>query len=125
MAKKRKKKLTTAEIMEKIIDKEQLSERKKNLLNEEEKKPSLKIIEIIDNKEKKWFEIPMKKEKFIIKEHENKFYAQYEGWKSNIWIGAYNTKEEIDEVIKSYVKETKKKPIDRNIKNIHSILIDL
>ena len=65
----------------------------------------------------------MLKDKFIIKEIENKFYAQYEGWKPNIWIGAYNSEQELLDVIKMYVKETKKKPIDRNMKNIHSILL--
>lgn len=121
MARKRKEKLSPEEIMERIIDKESLKERKSTLVkydleiksNEKDK------VEI----EKKWFEKPMVKDKFIIKEIENKLYAQYEGWKPNVWIGAYNSEQELLDVIKMYIKETKKKPIDRNMKNIHSVLL--
>lgn len=121
MARKRKKKLSLEEIMERIIDKESLRERKPISTNKElEIEPSEKDkVEI----ERKWFEKPMVKDKFIIKEIENKFYAQYEGWKENIWIGAYNNEQELIDVIKMYIKETKKKPIDRNMKNIHSVLL--
>ena len=121
MARKKKVKLSPEEIMERIIDKESLKERKSNSTNKELeiKLNEEKNVEI----EKKWFEKPMVKDKFIIKEIENKFYAQYEGWKPNIWIGAYNSEQELLDVIKMYIKETKKKPIDRNMKNIHSIIL--
>lgn len=123
MAKKRKPKLSPEEIMARIIDTEQLQERKesvKSIPKIEEKETDKEEI-----KELKWFQKPMLKTKFIIKEINGKFYAQYEGWKSNIWIGSYDTEKELNDVINMYVKETKKKPINRNMKNIHSIIIDI
>lgn len=122
---KRKPKLSPEEIMARIINTEQLKERKevsKQNIKENNKEKEIKVEEI---KELKWFEKPMVKDKFIIKEIDNKFYAQYEGWKPNIWIGAYNSEQELLDVIKMYIKETKKKPIDRNMRNIHSIIIDI
>lgn len=120
---KRKPKLSPEEIMARIINTEQLKERKevsKQNIKENNKEKEIKVEEI---KELKWFEKPMLKSKFIIKEIDNKFYAQYEGWKPNIWIGAYNSEQELLDIIKMYIKETKKKPIDRNMKNIHSIIL--
>lgn len=121
----KKKKLTTEEIMERIIDTDILEKRKSVSKNNKEEKNT--IIEVNKNKievEKKWFQKPMVKDKFFVKEHNNKWYARYEDWKENIWIGAYDSEKELLDVIKSYIKETKKPPIDRNIKNIHSILIN-
>ena len=125
MAKKKKPKLSPEEIMEKIIDREQLQERKENLLKpKEEKTNDVKVEET--KKELKWFQTPMTKDKFTIIEHtDKKWYAQYEGWKSNIWIGGYETEKEVNDVIKSYIKETKKPPMYRNITNVHSILLEI
>ena len=125
MAKKRKPKLTPEEIMARIIDHDKLKERKesvKQTVKEEEPKiePKKEI-----KKELKWFEKPMTKDKFTIKEHNGSYYAQYEGWKENVWIGAYETEKDVEDVIKMYVKETKKNPIDRNIKNVHSVILDI
>lgn len=123
MAKKRKPKLSPEEIMARIIDTEQLKERKesvKTIVKIEEKETDKEEI-----KELKWFQKPMLKTNFTIKKINGKFYAQYEGWKSNIWIGSYDTEKELNDVINMYVKETKKKPIHRNMKNIHSIIIDI
>lgn len=123
MAKKRKPKLSPEEIMARIIDNDLLENRK------EIKQQKQETIEVVEEKpkkeEKKWFQQPMTKDKFTIKEHNNKYYAHYKGWKDNIWIGAYDTEKELNDVIKSYVKETKKSPIHRNLTNIHSIIIDL
>ena len=121
MAKKKKQKLTTAEIMKIIIDEDLLKERKETAASAITKTTIVnEKFEIIP----KWFEIPIKKSDFIIKEHENKFYAKHNKWKNNIWIGAYDSEKELNDVINSYVKETKKKPIDRNIKGIKTILIE-
>jgi hypothetical protein len=125
MAKKRKPKLTPEEIMARIIDHDQLKERKesvKQAVKEEESKiePKKEI-----KKEFKWFEKPMTKDKFTIKKHNGAYYAQYEGWKENVWIGAYETEKDVEDVIKMYVKETKKNPINRNIKNVHSVILDI
>ena len=73
-----------------------------------------------------WFEKPMTKDKFKVIEHtDNKWYAQYEGWKTNVWIGGYDTEKDVNDVIKSYIKETKKPPMYRNITNVHSVLLDM
>ena len=125
MVKKRKPKLSPEEIMERIIDKEQLKERKesvKQVVKEEPKEVETKK-EV--KKELKWFEKPMSKDKFIVKEIDGKFFAQYEGWKESVWIGAYETEKEVEDVIKMYVKETKKNPIERILKNVHSIIMDI
>ena len=121
MGKKKKPKLTTAEIMKAIIDEDLLKERKETASSAITKTTIVnEKFEIIP----KWFEIPIKKSDFIIKEHENKFYAKHNKWKNNIWSGAYDSEKELNDVINSYVKETKKKPMDRNIKGIKSILIE-
>lgn len=122
----KKKKLTTEEIMERIIDIDSLEKRKTTSKNKKEvsefkieiKKNDIKV-------EKKWFQKPMIKENFEIKEYENKWFARYNEWKEHIWIGAYESEKELIDVVKSYIKETKKPPMERNIKNIHSILIDI
>jgi hypothetical protein len=68
----------------------------------------------------------MTKDKFKVIEHtDNKWYAQYEGWKTNVWIGGYDTEKDVNDVIKSYIKETKKPPMYRNITNVHSVLLEI
>jgi hypothetical protein len=122
MAKKKKQKLTTAEIMKIIIDEDLLKERKETAASAITKSTIIKEEKFIIKP--KWFETQIKKSDFIIKEYENKFYARHNEWKNNIWIGAYDSEKELNDVINSYVKETKKKPMDRNIKGIKSILIE-
>jgi hypothetical protein len=75
----------------------------------------------------KWFEGKIEKEQFKIKTDKNgKFYGQHEAWKKTIWIGPYDTEEEINKVIDSYVSVTKRPFGKRNsLKNVHSIIIDL
>ena len=111
-------------MLDKIIDKNLLKTRKDRC---QQDKPSKKQTtqKIEPQTEKKWFQKPMVKEKFIIKEKDDKFYAQYDGWPHNVWVGAYNSLEEVDSIINIYVKETKKKIADRKFKNVHSIIIDL
>ena len=129
MAKKvEKKKKTIKEIMANIIDEESLNKRKKEIIEKNDEK----IIELNENRskveiieDKKWWELPMEKEKFKCKSHEGKYYAQYEGWNKNLWIGPYETKKDLNNVIKSYIEETKKNVLERNIQNIHSILLDM
>ena len=81
MVKKKKPKLTTAEIMKAIIDEDLLKERKETASSAITKTTIVnEKFEIIP----KWFEIPIKKSDFIIKEHENKFYAKHNKWKNKI-----------------------------------------
>lgn len=112
---KAKKKLTSSEIMERVIDVEELEKRKQSLIKEE----------IVTIKEKRWWELPMKKTLFKTEKYKGKFYGQYEGWSENVWIGPYDTEKQLNDVIKSYVEETKKPVMERNIKNVHSIVLKI
>ena len=123
-----KEKLSIEDIMDKIIDNDKLKERKELIqsknkqIDESNKKTNEKNVE---SKELKWFEKPMVKDFFMVKKHNEKYYARYKEWKDNVWIGGYNTKKDVESVIKSYVEETKKPSIDRNIQNIHSVILDI
>lgn len=117
----KKSKLTSSEIMERVIDVEELEKRKKATTKEE---PTIET-ETVTQKEKQWWELPMKKSLFKTMKHDSKFYGQYEAWKGDVWIGPYDTDKELNEVIKSYVDETKKPIKDRNIKNIHSTILKI
>lgn len=112
---KTKKKLTSSEIMEQVIDVEELEKRKQTLIKEE----------VVTIKEKRWWELPMKKTLFKTEKYKGKFYGQYEGWSENVWIGPYDTEKQLNDVIKSYVEETKKPVMDRNIENVHSIVLKI
>lgn len=57
---KTKKKLTSSEIMERVIDVEELEKRKQTLIKEE----VLSKEEVVTIKEKRWWELPMKKNAF-------------------------------------------------------------
>ena len=81
--------------------------------------------EVVTIKEKRWWELPMKKTLFKTEKYKGKFYGQYEGWSENVWIGPYDTEKQLNDVIKSYVEETKKPVMDRNIENVHSIVLKI
>lgn len=119
---KTKKKLTSSEIMERVIDVEELEKRKQTLIKEE---AFSKDEEVVTIKEKRWWELPMKKTFFKTEKYKGKFYGQYEGWSENVWIGPYDTEKQLNDVIKSYVEETKKPVMDRNIENVHSIVLKI
>lgn len=107
-------------LMALVVDESLLESRKKN-----ENKDSKKEVETIKEEPKhsynKWDNI--QKSDFIKKESDGNFYAQHKEWKKNIWIGPYSTEKELDNVINSYVTETKKDILHRDIKNIHSVLM--
>lgn len=84
---KTKKKLTSSEIMERVIDVEELEKRKQTLIKEE----AFSKEEVVTIKEKRWWELPMKKTLFKTEKYKGKFYGQYEGWSENVWIGPYDT----------------------------------
>lgn len=117
---KHKSKLSSSEIMEKVINVEELEKRKQILIKEEIILPEEEEVLI---KEKQWWEYPMKKTFFKHKKFEGKHYSQYEGWRDDVWIGPYNSEQELNDVIKSYIEETKKPIGERKIENIHSIII--
>lgn len=65
----------------------------------------------------------MVKSKFKTRILNNEHYAQYETWPSRVWIGPYATEQELNEVINSYITESKKEVMYRNIKNLHSAIL--
>lgn len=77
-------------------------------------------------REPKWFEKCMDEGIFEARTgKDGNVYGHYNEWKEKIWIGPYKSQEELDKVIASYIKETKK-PFGKRkeIKNIHSIIIE-
>lgn len=108
-------------LMALVVDESLLESRKKN--DKDSKKEEKTSEDVPKSSCNKWYNI--QKSDFIKKEVKGNFYGQHKEWKKNIWIGPYSTEKELDKVINSYVTETKKDILHRNIKNIHSILIDL
>jgi len=74
----------------------------------------------------KWYEKPISKDDFVSMTDKNgKVYGRHKEWKKTIWIGPYDTDEELSKVIASYVSVTKKPFGNRKeIKNIHSIIMN-
>lgn len=77
-------------------------------------------------KKNKWFEGQITIDQFETRnDKKGKFYGHHEAWKSTIWIGPYDTEEELNKVIASYASTTKKPFGQRKeIKNVHSIIIN-
>ena len=73
----------------------------------------------------RWFEQPMTADCFTTKtDRDGKFYAQHNAWKKTIWIGPYNSEEELNKIIKKYIANSKKKPMERLwIEGLHSIIM--
>lgn len=121
----KKKKQTPSEVLAAIIDKDLLNKRKEKINKQENK---VKIEDNINetNKKLKWYEKPIFKEDFITKEYNGKFYTKHKEWANNVWIGAYDNIEIVNEIILSYVKNSKKSILKRKLDDrIHSILIDI
>lgn len=74
-----------------------------------------------------WYKRPIEREAFIYKRRKNgSFYIKHKEWANNIWIGPYKSKDEVENIINSYVEKSALSPLDRvkNNKNIHSVYID-
>ena len=114
MAKKKKeKKESVSEIMEQIIDKDALAKRKAMAAQPTNKHQPTKR-KLIKIEEPKWFQKPISIDCFEIKESKNgKFYAQHKEWKKNIYIGGYDTKDELNKVLEDYCKNSKRSPMNK------------
>lgn len=122
----KKKKLTTEQIMEAIIDKDMLEERK-NAASSKSKTTVVIETKVDDSVEKeplKWFELPIQKSDFKTKTIDKQHYAQHKEWNKRVWIGPYDSKKELDKVILLYVDEMKKNVLERNLYNVHSVIIE-
>lgn len=118
---KKKPKLTTEQILKTIINEDALESRRNKV-----KVVEVPIKEEIEEKveEFKWWKEPMDKKLFTKKKIGNNYFAHYEHWKEEVWIGGYESSKELDLVIKSYVEETLKPFGQRDvIKNIKSIIL--
>ena len=76
--------------------------------------------------EPKWYEKCMDEGVFEQRTgKDGKIYGHYNEWKETIWIGPYKDEDELNKVIASYIKETKK-PFGKRkeIKNIHSFIVE-
>ena len=61
----------------------------------------------------------------IRKGNDNKYYAHHKDWKKTVWIGPYDSEDEVKKVINSYVSVTKKPFGERKeLKNVHSIIVN-
>lgn len=77
-------------------------------------------------REPKWYEKCMDEGVFESRTgKDGKVYGHYNEWKETIWIGPYKDDDELNKVIASYIKETKK-PFGKRkeIKNIHSVIVE-
>ena len=72
-----------------------------------------------------WYKKEITPDCFTTKTDKNgKFYAQHNAWKKTIWIGPYNSEEELNKIIKKYVANSKKEPMQRIwIEGLHSIIM--
>ena len=83
----------------------------------------------IEEKVKKlpWYKRPIERSAFISrKAKDGKHYVRHVEWAERIWIGPYNTIEDVDDIINSYVEKSADKPLDRITPNreIHSVYVD-
>lgn len=124
-SKPRRKKESTAEIMEAIIDREALEERKRlampRKLTEKEKAT------VVKTKAIRWFQKPISEADFIrLKGNDGKAYARHAAWKNTVLIGPYDTSAELEAVIAEYVKNAKRSIMKRKqVKNLHSVVLPM
>ena len=73
-----------------------------------------------------WFKRPLAFEEFICKEgRDNNYYVRHKEWGKRIWIGPYSSKKDAEKIIKAYVAESIKAPLDTKVNNkVHSIIIE-
>lgn len=109
-------------LLEKVVDKELLSQRKNSVENTNVSPPNKGENVQKNDKKYRWWN-NMDKSKFTTRILNNEYYAQYEAWPSRVWIGPYATEQELNEVINSYITESKKEVMCRNIKNLHSAIL--
>lgn len=118
----KKHKKSTEELMKAVIDEELLKKRKEEIESKKTTADDTETKVVNDKKELKWYEKPILEKDFKYKQVDNEFYAQHKEWNKHVWIGGYPTEYEAKQVVKEYCKECKKDLLERNIKNIHSVL---
>ena len=121
--KKTKKKESVKEIMDAIIDKEALEERRRLAMPK-------KRSEVAKNTEDKpksvpWYKQPISDADFIRAESpDKKAYARHKAWKESVWIGPYESKASLESVITEYVRNAKRNVLKRkSVKGLHSAVL--
>lgn len=81
---------------------------------------------VIKKESLKWYQKPILPEQFEIKkDKKGKVYGHHESWKSTIWIGPYETEEELGKIIAQYVSNSKRAAMKKKeIKNLHSVIME-
>ena len=118
-----KKKESVKEIMDAIIDKEALEERRRLAMPK-------KRSEVVKNAEDKpksvpWYKQPISDADFIRAESpDKKAYARHKVWKESVWIGPYESKASLESVITEYVRNAKRNVLKRkSVKGLHSAVL--
>ena len=120
MARRKKVKLSAKELTEAVVDKEALkANSEKKAKQKEENVEQIKQDKENDSFNDIWLVKDFKKYKY-----ENEFYAHYKGWHEDVFIGRYETKKELEDVIQQYEVESAKPVLERKFKHhIKSIII--
>ena len=73
-----------------------------------------------------WYRRPLKADEFISKLAKNgRYYVRHNEWGKTIWIGPYKDIKDVNNIIKSYVIESLKGPLNRKYnEEIHSVIIE-
>lgn len=73
-----------------------------------------------------WYKRPIERKAFSYRKgKDNKLYVRHNEWSKHTWIGPYNTKNDVDRIIDSYVSESLKAPLDRKVNyKIHSVIVE-
>ena len=118
-----KKKESVKEIMDAIIDKEALEERRRLAMPK-------KRSEVVKNTEDKpksvpWYKQPISDADFIRAESpDKKAYARHKVWKESVWIGPYESKASLESVITEYIRNAKRNVLKRkSVKGLHSAVL--
>ena len=84
------------------------------------------IVTPITDKPTPWYKRPLTETEFRHKlAKDGRYYIRHKEWGERTWIGPYRNMTDVDAVIKSYVTESLKGPLDRRYDNsIHSIVVD-
>lgn len=122
---KKKQKLSAKELLEAVVDKEALKANADKKAKQEEQK-SVEIKSSSDeNKESSSFDEPWFIKDFKKYKFDNKFYAQHKSWHDEVFVGPYDTKKELENIIIQYEEESLKPILERCFKlRIKSILIN-
>ena len=121
--KRSKKKESVRELMDAIIDKEALEERRRLAMP----KKRSEVVKSAEDKPKSvpWYRQPISDADFIRAESpDKKAYARHKEWKETIWIGPYESKASLESVITEYVRNAKRSVLKRkSVKGLHSVIL--